>query len=108
MNKKVVQRKLRQKRGRAKIYGTKERPRLNVYRSLNCIYAQIINDEQSKTLVSASSLKKKTSARDVGKDLAKKAIENKIKKVVFDKGGFKYHGQIKELAEGAREGGLDF
>jgi large subunit ribosomal protein L18 len=108
MDKKVVQRKLRQKRVRAKVEGTSLRPRLSIFKSLNKIYAQIINDEKGETLVSSSNLKKKMTAKEVGLDLAKKAQDKKIKKVVFDKGGFKYHGQIKDLADGAREGGLDF
>ncbi len=97
--------------------GTQARPRLNVYRSLNNIYAQIIDDSKGITLVAASSLDKdfansyggnKEAAREVGKLIAKKAIENGIKSVVFDRGGYIYHGRVAELAEGAREGGLDF
>lgn len=107
----------RHARVRKKVFGTAERPRLNVYRSLKHIYAQIIDDEAGKTLVAASSLDKelrnmyggnKEAAREVGKLVAKKALEKGIKKVVFDRGGYLYHGRVKELADGAREGGLDF
>ncbi|NMB92204.1 MAG: 50S ribosomal protein L18 [Parcubacteria group bacterium] len=114
--KKQLQRQRRKQRTRAKIYGTTERPRLSVFRSLNHIYAQIINDEKSITLVSASDLElkkekkaaKKELAREVGKLLASKAKDKKINQVVFDKSSFRYHGRVKELAEGAREGGLKF
>ncbi|NLP14992.1 MAG: 50S ribosomal protein L18 [Clostridium sp.] len=106
-------------RVRKKITGTSERPRLNVYRSLSNIYAQIIDDTTGTTLVSASTLDKdikskigycgnKKAAREVGKLVAKKAIGSGIKQVVFDRGGYIYHGRVKELAEGAREAGLDF
>jgi len=106
----------RHKRVRAKISGTPECPRLNVYRSLNNIYAQIIDDTKGITLVSASTLDKdfegyggnKQAARRVGLAIAKKAIESGIERVVFDRGGYLYHGRVKELAEGAREGGLKF
>ncbi|OIO73240.1 MAG: 50S ribosomal protein L18 [Elusimicrobia bacterium CG1_02_37_114] len=102
-----------------KIFGTGDRPRLNVYRSLKNIYAQIIDDEKRHVLVSASSLsgelkdkiqkKPKTEcAKDVGILLAKKALQKDIKKVVFDRGGRKYHGRLKALAEGARSVGLVF
>jgi large subunit ribosomal protein L18 len=100
---------------RAKLSGTAERPRLNVYRSLNHIYVQVIDDQKGETLVSASSmqLKLKTggnvaSAKEIGKAVAEKALEKGIKKVVFDRGGFLYHGRIKALAEAAREAGLEF
>lgn len=105
-------------RVRKKVNGTLERPRLNVYRSLKNIYAQLIDDAQGVTLVSASTLDaelkdkgyggNKESAREVGKLIAKKAVEKGINKVVFDRGGYIYHGRIEELAEGAREGGLEF
>ena len=106
-------------RVRKKISGNTERPRLNVYRSLTNIYAQIIDDTTGRTLVSASSLDKdiksklgycgnKEAAREVGKLVAKKALGSGIKQVVFDRGGYIYHGRVKELAEGAREAGLDF
>ena len=98
---------------RAKLSGTAERPRLNVYRSLNHIYAQVIDDQTGTTLVSASSIKLKTggniaSAKEIGKAVAEKAVEKGIKKVVFDRGGYLYHGRIKALADAAREAGLEF
>jgi large subunit ribosomal protein L18 len=100
---------------RQKLSGTTERPRLNVYRSLNHIYAQVIDDQKGETLVSASTLalKLKTggnvaSAKEIGKAIAEKAVEKGIKKVVFDRGGFLYHGRIKAVAEAAREAGLEF
>ena len=106
-------------RVRKNISGTPERPRLNVYRSLSNIYAQVIDDTTGKTLASASSLDKeikdtgvyggnKACAKEVGKLVAKKAIEAGVKAVVFDRGGYVYHGRVLELAEGAREGGLEF
>lgn len=105
----------RKKKVRAKIFGTQERPRLSVFRSNRRIYAQIIDDSKGKTLVSASDLSKnpeKTSkvegAKKVGEKVAKGALAKKIKKVVFDKSGYKYHGRIKSLADAAREGGLEF
>jgi large subunit ribosomal protein L18 len=95
--------------------GTAERPRLNVYRSLNHIYAQIIDDAKGETLLSASSLaaKAKTggnvaAAKEVGKLVAERAIEKGIKRVVFDRGGYLYHGRVKALADAAREAGLEF
>lgn len=110
---------LRHKKIRRKIVGTPERPRLNVFRSLNHIYAQIIDDVNGHTLVAAStldkelkekveSLTKKEAAKLVGETVAKRAAEKGIETVVFDRGGYIYHGRIKELAEGAREGGLKF
>ncbi len=117
MDWKRKKRELRRKRVRAKIFGTSERPRLSVYRSLKHIYAQIIDDEKGQTIVAASDLelnkknlgKNKTDiAYEVGKLIAKKALKKKIKKVVFDRNGFKYHGRVKALAEGAREAGLIF
>lgn len=106
----------RHKRVRGKITGTAECPRLNVYRSLKNIYAQLIDDVKGVTLVSASTVEKDfkeyggnaTAARKVGELLAKRAAEKKITEVVFDRGGYIYHGRVKELAEGAREGGLKF
>lgn len=106
-------------RSRKKIVGTTERPRLNVFRSNSHIYAQIIDDTKGVTLVSASTLDKelketiangcnKDSAKAVGTLIAKRAIEAGIKKVVFDRGGYIYHGRVLELANGAREAGLDF
>jgi large subunit ribosomal protein L18 len=98
---------------RRKLAGTTERPRLNVYRSLNHIYAQVIDDQKGETLVSASSIKLKTggnvaAAKEIGKAVAEAAVKQGIKKVVFDRGGFLYHGRIKALADAAREGGLEF
>ncbi len=100
---------------REKISGTAERPRLNVYRSLNHIYAQVIDDQKGVTLASASSmaLKLKTggniaAAKEIGKAVAERAQEKGVKKVVFDRGGYLYHGRIKALADAAREAGLEF
>ena len=106
----------RHTRVRGKITGTVQRPRLNVYRSLNHIYAQIIDDVKGVTLVAASSVEKdfgmaggnKEAAKKVGEMIAKRAAEKGITEVVFDRGGYVYHGRVKELAEGAREGGLKF
>ena len=106
----------RHKRVRGKISGTAECPRLNVFRSTKNIYAQIIDDVKGVTLVAASSLDKefngnggnKEAARKVGELIAKRAAEQGISQVVFDRGGYIFHGRVKELAEGAREGGLKF
>ncbi|WP_017872962.1 50S ribosomal protein L18 [Candidatus Caldatribacterium saccharofermentans] len=107
----------RHRRVRKKVRGTADRPRLSVFRSLKHIYAQIINDEEGRTLVAASSLSpeirgmqgtKTDIARAVGRLIAQKALEKGITKVVFDRGGYKYHGRVKALAEGAREAGLLF
>ena len=105
----------RHRKIRSKVSGTPDRPRLAVFRSSKYIYAQIIDDTTGKTLASvtdASSKKDKVtkvdSAKTVGLEIAKIAGDKKIKKVVFDRGGSKYHGRIKTLAEGAREGGLEF
>ncbi len=117
----------RHKRIRAKVSGTIKQPRLCVNRSSKHIRAQIIDDEKGKTLVAASDqeLKSKTTVKEqkdkkeikkgkiaiaykVGKLIAEKAIKKKISKVIFDRGGYKYHGRVKSLAEGAREGGLKF
>ncbi|MBI2020317.1 50S ribosomal protein L18 [Candidatus Daviesbacteria bacterium] len=103
----------RHKKIRKKIMGTKDRPRLSVFRSGKHIFAQIINDAESKTLVSASDLNldkstKSQKAYEVGKKLAEKALKKKIKAVVFDRGGYLYHGRVLELAKGVREGGLEF
>ena len=106
----------RHARMRNKLSGTSEFPRLCVFRSNKNIYAQIIDDVSGKTLASASSLEKgfeageskKETAKKVGAVIAKKAVEANIKSVVFDRGGYQYHGRVKELAEGAREGGLEF
>lgn len=110
------QRIKRHKRVRAKISGTPERPRLNVFRSETNIYAQIIDDVKGVTLCAASTLDKeftgkgsnKEAAREVGKLIAKRAAEKGITEVVFDRGGYIFHGRVKELADGAREGGLNF
>ena len=106
----------RHTRVRGKISGTAERPRLNVFRSLNHIYAQLIDDVKGVTIVAASSVEKdfgenggnKAAARKVGETLAKRALEKGIECVVFDRGGYIYHGRVQELADGAREGGLKF
>ena len=101
---------------RAKIKGTEKYPRLSIFRSNKYIYAQLIDDLNGKTLVSVSDIKinkknklnKTEKAKEIGFSLAKKAINNKIKKIILDRGGYKYHGRIKAVAEGAREGGLKF
>ena len=100
---------------REKLSGTAERPRLNVYRSLNHIYAQVIDDLKGETLVSASTLANNiatggnvAAAKEVGKLVAEQAISKGVKKVVFDRGGYLYHGRIKALADAAREAGLEF
>ena len=109
----------RHKRVRRKVFGTPQRPRLCVFRSSNNIYRQIIDDTNRVTLVAASSLDEavkgavnhtgnKEAAKLVGEMVAKKAVEKGITEVVFDRGGYIYHGRIKELAEGAREAGLKF
>lgn len=106
----------RHKRVRRKISGTAECPRLCVFRSNSNLYVQVIDDVQGTTLTQASTLDKevktkksnKEAAKEVGALIAKRAIEKKIKTVVFDRGGYIYHGVIKELAEAAREGGLNF
>lgn len=101
INKKSEQKK---DRVRAKIRKLGDRPRLSVFRSNKFIYAQIIDDDKSVTLVAAKGEK----ASLVGEDLAKKAVAKKIKDVVFDRGSYKYHGRVKILAEAARKGGLNF
>lgn len=109
----------RHRRMRNKVAGTTERPRLNVYRSLKNIYAQLIDDVKGVTLVSASTLDKelsentghggnKESAKLVGELVAKRALAAGVKQVVFDRGGYIYHGRVKELADAAREAGLEF
>ena len=98
-------RKIRHERIRKQIIGTKDIPRLNVYRSNNNIYAQIIDDEKGVTLASASSMKMKGNNTEIAAKEAKKA---KITKVVFDRGGYLYHGRVKALADAARENGLEF
>lgn len=115
-NKQRIKRHLRV---RNHVSGTAERPRLNVFRSNTNMYAQIIDDTNGTTLVSASTLDKeikdkvsscsnKEAAKEVGILVAKKAVEKGIKAVVFDRGGYIYHGRVESLAEGAREGGLEF
>lgn len=114
-----VKRKKRHIRVRKKVSGTTERPRLCVYRSLNNIYAQVIDDTTGKTIVASSSVEKDekndkghkgnvATARSIGMSVGKKALEKGIKQVVFDRGGYLYHGRVKALAEGAREAGLEF
>ena len=104
-------------RSRKNIFGTAEKPRLNVYRSLSNIYAQIINDVTGETLVAASTVEKDIkenyggnieAAKAVGEAIAKKALEKGIKEVVFDRGGYLYHGRVAALAEAARAAGLQF
>ena len=106
-------------RVRTKVSGTPERPRLCVYRSIGHIYVQVIDDRSGKTLVSASSVDAETkknlkgggnvaAAKVIGKTIAERAKSAGISKVVFDRGGYKYHGRVKALADGAREGGLTF
>lgn len=112
-------RKKRHRRSRSKITGSQSKPRLNIYRSNNNMYAQIIDDVSGETLVAASTLDKdlkeklssthdKDAAKMVGQSVGKKALDKDIEEVVFDRGGHIYHGRIKELAEGAREAGLKF
>ncbi|QQG42632.1 MAG: 50S ribosomal protein L18 [Candidatus Giovannonibacteria bacterium] len=109
-------REIRHKRVRARVFGTAERPRLSVFRSNKHIFLQLVDDEKQRTILSASdkeiNVKKKASKSDkayeTGKLLAEKAKSKKIKSAVFDRGGFKYHGRVKKVAEGAREGGLKF
>jgi len=111
-----MERARRHARVRTKISGTAERPRLCVYRSNTNLYAQVIDDVAGNTLVSASTLDKevktkyanKEAAKEVGALIAKRALEKNIKDVVFDRGGYIYHGVVKELAEAARNGGLNF
>lgn len=104
--------KLRAKRTRARISGTKERPRLSVKRSLKHIYAQLIDDKNGITLVSASDKEITTKgkpveiAKEVGKKLAEKAVATGLKEAVFDRGAYRYHGRVAALADGAREGGI--
>ncbi|WP_425445969.1 50S ribosomal protein L18 [Dethiothermospora halolimnae] len=116
---KNVKRKKRHLRLRNKIQGTPDRPRLNVYRSSKHIYAQVIDDLKGHTIASASTLDKeldgkvettgnKEAAKMVGELIAKRAVEKGVEKVIFDRGGYVYHGRIKELAEAAREAGLKF
>ena len=119
MLKRETLRRGRHNRVRKKVEGTQARPRLNVARSLNHIYAQIIDDVEGRTVVSASTLDKDLreagksggnveAAKAVGQLVAKRAQEKGVKLVVFDRGGYKYHGRVKALADAAREGGLEF
>ena len=118
MLKKQEKRYRRHKKVRVKISGTAKIPRLCVFRSNKYIYAQLIDDEKGKTILSSSEFEIKKAknketaktfiANQIGELIAKKAVEKKIKKVVFDRGGYKYHGRVKALAEGARKGGLKF
>ena len=115
----LISRKKRHRRVRTKISGTPQRPRLNVFRSSKNIYAQVIDDQSGNTLVAASSLdpqlrpdlprgSNRDAARNVGKLLGQRSVDQGIKDVVFDRGGYLYHGRVKELADGAREAGLNF
>jgi len=114
-----VARLRRHRRVRKRVVGTPERPRLGVFRSLRHIYAQVIDDSQGCTLVAASTVDPEVAARIegmtkveqasvVGKVLAERALDQNIKEVVFDRGGYKYHGRVKALADAAREGGIEF
>ncbi len=117
---KIQKRYLRRRRVRSRVYGTSLRPRLNVFRSLRGMYVQLIDDENGKTIVSVNAKKdadvklagerkgKVAVAYSLGLALAKKAQEKNIKQVVFDRAGYKYHGRVKAVAEGARDGGLEF
>lgn len=119
MNTKKIARQKRKIRIRKKIFGTEARPRLSVFRSAKHIYAQLVVDSSGSTILAASTvspeirneianLKKSDAARKVGEWIGRKAAEKNIRKVVFDRNGFLYHGRIKALAEGARESGLEF
>jgi len=112
-------RKARHTRVRKKVTGTPEKPRMNVFRSVNHIYVQLIDDYSSKTLAAASSIDKELkgkigtggnieAAKTVGQLVARRALDKGIKKIVFDRSGYLYHGRIRALAEAAREGGLEF
>lgn len=117
---KSLARQKRHWRIRKKIVGTTDKPRMNVYRSSRHLYAQLIDDISGRSLVSCSTLSKKfketvkqykndtKSAKELGKIVAEMAKSKKIKKVIFDRGGYKYHGKVKSLADGAREAGLKF
>lgn len=116
---KINARQRRHERIRKNVYGTASKPRLSIFRSLNNIYAQLIDDTTGKTLIASSSLDKDVSpgakhggnvasAKKVGASLAQKALDKKIKDIVFDRSGYKYHGCVKALADAAREQGLKF
>ena len=119
MNKREKLRQKRHRRVRKKVFGTAERPRLNVFRSLENIHAQVIDDTKGHTIVAASSIDpelkasiksggNRESAKAVGELVAKRALENGIKSVVFDRGGYQYHGRVQSLADAARAAGLEF
>ena len=121
MREKILRKKIRHYKIRKRVSGSSTSPRLAVFRSNEHIYAQIIDDQKSQTLVFVSDInlfkvkvktdEKKTKtgiARQVGLEIGKKAVAKKINKVIFDRSGYKYHGRVKALAEGAREGGLNF
>lgn len=119
LNTKGIARQKRKIRIRKKVFGTEARPRLSVFRSAKHIYAQLVVDSNGSTILAAStvspeirkevaSLKKSDAARKVGEFIGRKAVEKNIRKVVFDRNGFLYHGRVKALAEGARESGLEF
>ncbi len=113
MQKKDILRKRRHNKIRAKLSGTSTRPRLVVFRSLRATYAHLIDDDAGKTLITVSDLKKAKgkkleNAKAVGEEIAKKALEMKIKECVFDRNGYKYHGRVQAIADGAREAGLKF
>lgn len=111
---KILKHQLRKGRVRSRITGTEARPRLSVFRSNSQIYAQIIDDVTGKTLAAVSSINLKATGKKVdqavlvGKEIAAKAIAKGVKAVVFDRGGYKYHGRVKSLADSAREAGLEF
>lgn len=118
-NSRSIARTRRHTRVRKNLAGTTERPRLNIFRSLSAIYAQVIDDQTGRTLISASSvdrelreklkgMKKAEQAKLIGQTLAERAKEKGIQSVVFDRGGYRYIGRVKALADGAREGGLQF
>lgn len=116
MSKKIISRnelrKKRHARVRGKVKGSSEKPRLNVFRSLRFLYAQVINDEENKILVAVDSRKlgkdKKSGPEEIGKLIAEKCVKKGIKEVIFDRGGYKYHGRVKALADAARKAGLKF
>ena len=108
MLKKQEKRYRRRKKVRAKIFGTAKLPRLSVFKSNQYIYVQLIDDDKGRTIASAKGKLNIKQAKKTGELIAKKAREKKIEKVVFDRGGYGYHGRVKAIAEGAREGGLKF
>jgi len=115
MNKDVIKKQRKNRRAartRANIFGTAAKPRLSVFRSLKHISVQLIDDDKKQTIASASDKElkgtKAVKAKEVGKLIAKKALEAKIKKIIFDKGSYKYQGRVQAVADGAREGGLEF